>query len=104
MTLTASFLQAIIPDAIRGRAMSVYLLSIGGVMASFNLVNGVLADIVGAPTLLAVAALAFLAAMIVSITHLPLCRLFTHGEYTATAPAPAWGSGGIQGDATRPRL
>ena len=89
MTLTASFLQAIIPDAIRGRAMSVYLLSIGGVMASFNLINGVLADIVGAPVLLAIAALAFLAAMIVSITHLPLRRLFTQGEYAAAAPAPA---------------
>ena len=89
MTLTASFLQAIIPDAIRGRAMSVYLLSIGGVMASFNLVNGLLADVVGAPTLLAVAALAFLAALVISITHLPLRRLFTHGEHAAAAPAPA---------------
>ena len=89
MTLTASFLQAIIPDEIRGRAMSVYLLSIGGVMASFNLINGVLADIVGPPMLLAIAALAFFAVMLVSITHLPLRRLFTHGEVAASAPAPA---------------
>ena len=89
MTLTASFFQAIVPDRIRGRAMSVYLLSIGGFMASFNLINGVMADVVGAQTMLAAGAFAFLAAMIVSITHLPLRRLFTQGEYTAVAPVAA---------------
>ena len=69
--------------------MSVYLLSIGGVMASFNLINGVMADVVGAQTMLAIGALAFLAAMIFSIANLPLRRLFTQGEYTAVAPAAA---------------
>ena len=60
MALNAAFLQEIIPDAIRGRAMSVYMVSLGGVMALFNLVNGFLADDVGAPVLLTIAALAFL--------------------------------------------
>ena len=88
MALTASFLQAIIPDEIRGRAMSVYLLSIGGVMALFNLINGSLADIVGAPTLLTISGLTFVGAIFISIGHLPLRRLFTHGEVAAAA-APA---------------
>ncbi len=86
MTLSASFIQAIIPDEIRGRAMSVYLLSIGGVMATSNLINGSLADIVGAPTMLTIAGLTFLTAMLVSNAHQPLRRLFMRGE-VAAAPA-----------------
>ena len=87
MALNAAFLQEIIPDAIRGRAMSVYLLSLGGVMAVFNLINGWLADDVGAPVLLTIAALSFLAILAVSLAHIPLRRLFTHGEVLAPAPA-----------------
>ena len=87
MALTASFLQEIIPDAIRGRAMSVYLLSLGGVMAVFNLINGFLADDVGAPVLLTIAALAFLAILAVSLGHFPLRRLFTQGAVAVPAPA-----------------
>ena len=58
-------------------------------MAVFNLINGTLADIVGAPTLLAISGLTFVGAILVSIGHLPLRRLFTHGEVAAYAPAPA---------------
>ena len=87
MALNAAFLQEIIPDAIRGRAMSVYLLSLGGVMAVFNLINGWLADDVGAPVLLTIAAISFLAILAVSLVHIPLRRLFTHGEVLAPAPA-----------------
>ena len=87
MALTASFLQEIIPDAIRGRAMSVYLVSLGGVMALFNLVNGALADDVGAPVLLTIAALAFLGILAVSLGHVSLRRLFTQGAVAVPAPA-----------------
>ena len=87
MALNAAFLQEIIPDAIRGRAMSVYMVSLGGVMALFNLVNGFLADDVGAPVLLTIAALAFLGILAVSLGHFSLRRLFTHGEVLAPAPA-----------------
>lgn len=87
MALTAAFLQEIIPDAIRGRAMGVYTLFLGGVMAVFNLINGWLADDVGAPVLLTIAALAFLGIVAVSLGHLPLRRLYARGEVLAPAPA-----------------
>ena len=87
MALNAAFLQEIIPDAIRGRAMSVYMVSLGGVMALFNLVNGFLADDVGAPVLLTIAALAFLGILAVSLGHVSLRRLFTQGAVVAPAPA-----------------
>ena len=87
MALTASFLQTIVPDSIRGRVMSVYLLSIGGVMASFNLINGVLADSVGAPLLLSIAGLVFVAILLFSTAHFALRQLFTQGEVVSPAPA-----------------
>ena len=87
MALNAAFLQEIIPDAIRGRAMSVYMVSLGGVMALFNLINGYLADSVGPTLLLAIAALAFLGIVAVSFGHVPLRRLYTRGEVLAPAPA-----------------
>ena len=85
MAITAAFLQAIVPDAIRGRVMSVYLLSIGGVMASSNLITGALADSVGAPLLLIVSGLAFVVVIGLSMTDVTLRRLFTKGEVAGKA-------------------
>ena len=44
MTLFATIVQSIVPDAIRGRVTSINNLHMGGFMASINLVNGSLAD------------------------------------------------------------
>ena len=44
MTLSSAMVQQIVPDEIRGRVMAVYSWHIQGAMASFNLVNGILAD------------------------------------------------------------
>ena len=88
MTLTATIIQAIVPDAIRGRVMSVYLLHIGGMMASFNLANGALADVVGAQWLLAVPGVAFLLVLPLSFAKLSLRRLYVSGSITTAAPTP----------------
>ena len=44
MTLSHGMLQALAPDAIRGRLLSVYTWHIQGMMAIANLINGVIAD------------------------------------------------------------
>ena len=59
MTLTHTMIQTIVPDGVRGRVGAIYSVHIGGMMASFNLLNGVLADYVGAPLLLMVTGFAF---------------------------------------------
>ena len=79
MTLSATIIQSIVPDAIRGRVMSVYLWHIGGMMAAFNLLNGALAQSVGPPLLLAVAGLVFTAVVPLSTLRFPLRRLYVRG-------------------------
>ena len=59
MTLTHTMIQTIVPDGVRGRVGAIYSVHIGGMMASFNLLNGVLADYVGAPLILMVTGFAF---------------------------------------------
>ena len=49
MALSAMLLQEVIPDAMRGRVMSLYLMSAGGIMAVANLGFATLADRWGAP-------------------------------------------------------
>jgi MFS family permease len=87
MTISATIIQPIVPDAIRGRVMSVYLWHIGGMMASFNLMNGALADAVGAPLLLSIAGLAFTAIVPISLLRVPLRRLYVRGMVAAEAQA-----------------
>ena len=80
MALFASIIQTIIPDSIRGRATSIHNLHIGGIMAIFNLVNGGLADLVGAPILLIAPGLAFVGIVGLSFGSLALRRLYTEGS------------------------
>ncbi len=90
MALTAVFIQAEVPDAIRGRVMSVYLWHIGGMMASFNLMNGALADVVGAPVLLIVPGIIFAVVVPVSVLRLSLRQLYSRG---VVQPAPVLAAG-----------
>ena len=81
MTISAAMLQAVAPDGIRGRLMGVYNWHILGFMASFNLVNGTLADItlLTAPMILGGGGLAFVVVMGLSLGRLPLRRLYAQG-------------------------
>ena len=93
MALFASIMQTIIPDGIRGRATSIHNLHIGGIMAVFNLVNGGLADLVGAPILLIAPGLAFVGVVGLSFGSLALRRLYTEGS-----PAPAQFAGAVRAE------
>lgn len=84
MTLFASIVQAIVPDAIRGRVTSINNLHIGGMMAAFNLVNGSLADLVGAPLILALTGGAF--AIVVPLSLLSLNVRRVYGLTAGNAP------------------
>jgi len=61
MAVSAVLLQEVVPDDVRGRVMSFYLMSAGGGMALANLGFASLADLFGAPALLLVPGLAFVA-------------------------------------------
>ena len=79
MLITAVIIQSLVPDGIRGRVMSIYLLHIGGMMALFNLSNGVMADLFNAPLVLTVTGSVFVVVMAVSLLRAPLRRLYAEG-------------------------
>jgi len=80
MAIAGAIVQMASPDAIRGRVMSVYLWHIGGMMATFNLVNAALADDFGVAPVLVVAGLAFTVSIVASVAVRPLRRLYFEGE------------------------
>jgi MFS family permease len=87
MALAAVFLQEVVHDAVRGRVMSLYLMSAGGLMAFANLGFGSLADWLGAPALLLVPGVIFVAIVLGSIPTSPhLRRIYGTGTLV---PAPA---------------
>ena len=81
MALGAVILQSIAPDAIRGRLMGVYNLHITGFMASFNLVNGTLADVgmLTASLILGAGGVAFVVVVGFSFIRIPMRRLYSSG-------------------------
>jgi len=81
MAVTAVLMQEAVPDDVRGRVMSLYLMSAGGVMAFANLGFGSAADALGAPVLFAVPALVYLVIVLGTIvrgTHLR--RIYRSGR------------------------
>ena len=89
MTLTAVIIQSLVPDGIRGRVSSIYLLHIGGMMAVFNLVNGNLADRFSPSAVLAVTSTAFIGVMAISLALAPLRNLYLNGSRAALGPQAA---------------
>ena len=81
MMLSQAMVQAIVPDAVRGRVMGVYSWHIQGFMASFNLVNGTLAGVTAltAPMILGAGAIGFLVVMAMSFGRVPLRQIYTRG-------------------------
>ncbi len=88
MTLTHTMIQTIVPDGVRGRVGAIYSVHIGGMMASFNLLNGVLADYVGAPLILMVTGFAF-ALIVLASWQFVTMRVIYRGGVTRFAQAPA---------------
>ena len=79
MTLTHTMIQTITPDGVRGRVGAVYSVHIGGMMASANLINGGLADVINAPLLLLVGGVSFIAIMFISWQGVTLRQIYTRG-------------------------
>ncbi|MBI5948732.1 MAG: MFS transporter [Chloroflexi bacterium] len=86
MALSAVLLQEVVPDALRGRVMSLYLMSAGGIMAVMNLSFGSLADALGAPMLFLVPGSIFVAIVFASLVIGPHLR---HVYRTGQVPAAA---------------
>ena len=87
MTLTHTIIQAITPDGVRGRVGAVYSVHIGGMMASANLVNGGLADVINAPLLLLVGGAAFVLIMFVAWQRVALREIYVAGLRTRVEAA-----------------
>lgn len=87
MALSAVILQEVVPDDIRGRVMSLYLMSAGGIMAIMNLGLGSLADRTGAPVLFFAPGLAFVGITLASVLTPHLRRIYRTGRATAAAAA-----------------
>lgn len=81
MTMSHSMLQSIAPDEIRGRLMGVYSWHIQGFMASFNLINGMLAAFTAltASMVLASGGIGFMIIVVLSLGRLPLRQLYRRG-------------------------
>ena len=88
MTLTHTMIQTIVPDGVRGRVGAIYSVHIGGMMASFNLLNGVLADYVGAPLILMVTGFAF-ALIVMASWQFVTMRVIYRGGVARFAQAAA---------------
>ncbi len=81
MTMGQTVTQSIATDEYRGRVASINSFSLGGIMATMNLLNGTLADSVGAQSLMFVQGLIFVSIMVVSLF------LFTGRRVYGRAPA-----------------
>ena len=79
MTLTHTMIQTIVPDGVRGRVAAIYSVHIGGMMASFNLLNGIFADYIGAPLVLIVTGLAFVLVVVVSWQFMTMRVIYRGG-------------------------
>lgn len=90
MALSATLVQQVVPDALRGRVMSIYLMLAGGDMALVNFGMGWLADDVGVRPLLVVPAVLWLALFAAAAAFIPELRhLLRRGSFRARSVAVA---------------
>ncbi|TAK75637.1 MAG: hypothetical protein EPO16_08590, partial [Dehalococcoidia bacterium] len=90
MALSATFVQDMTPDTLRGRVMSLYVMLAAGHMAFVNLGMGALADVVGVRILLVVPGLLWTAVFLAGAFALgDLRELLRSGTFRTAAPAAA---------------
>ncbi len=80
MALTSTMIQAVIPDSVRGRVMSLYAMFAGGIMAVMILVNGLAADYISIRILLIGPGFIFAAIMIIALLLPRIRSILRHGE------------------------
>lgn len=87
MALSATFVQDMTPDTLRGRVMSLYVMLAAGHMAFVNLGMGALADVVGVRILLVVPGLLWTAVFLAGVFALgDLRELLRSGTFRTAAP------------------
>jgi len=95
MALSVTFIQQIVPDAYRGRVLSLYSLLAAGHMAFVNLGFGWFSEIVGVRPLLIIPGLIWVAVFLVAGAGLADVRqLLREGRFGATTATPAAASAG----------
>jgi MFS family permease len=82
MAISATFIQTIVPDHLRGRVMSLYLMLAAGHMAFMNLGFGFFADGVGVRVLLVGPGLVWLGVfLLAALTRTDLRYLLRRGDF-----------------------
>ena len=96
MALSSVMIQAVLPDAIRGRVMSLYMMFAGGIMAIMILSNALASDYVSTRYLLTIPGIVFFFALILWALGMPRLRsVLRYGgiaeivQVPTPAPAPA---------------
>ena len=85
MVITLTMMQSMVPDAVRGRISSIYIIHAGGIMSFANLGNGGLAELTDPFWLLTIGGLAFLAVTLASGVGPTMRRIYWTGN---PVPAP----------------
>ena len=85
MVITLTMMQSMVPDAVRGRISSIYIIHAGGIMSFANLGNGGLAELADPFWLLSIGGLAFLVVTLASGAGPTMRRIYWTGNpVTAT--------------------
>ena len=85
MVITLTMMQSMVPDAVRGRISSIYIIHAGGIMSFANLGNGGLAELADPFWLLSIGGLAFLVVTLTSGAGPTMRRIYWTGN---PVPAP----------------
>ena len=85
MVITLTMMQSMVPDAVRGRISSIYIIHAGGIMSFANLGNGALAELTDPFWLLSIGGLAFLVVTLFSGIGPTMRRIYWTGN---PVPAP----------------
>ncbi len=80
MVLTSAMIQAVVPDSVRGRVMSLYAMFAGGIMAVMILANGLAADFISIRPLLIGPGIIFAAIMIIALVLPGIRSVVRNGE------------------------
>ena len=80
MSLTATYVQLVAPDRLRGRVTSLYILHAGGIMAFANLGYGYLSDQFGAPEILVTTGIIFIVIFLALRISDPILKSISRGE------------------------
>ena len=86
MTVSATLIQQVVPDELRGRLMAFYIMIAAGFMAFMNLGFGLLADITGERMLCAIPGIAWmLIFFVIAIMSIRLRFLLQNGTFSQTS-------------------